>query len=111
MSNRWPSLLRAFQGPMTRELVQSRGRFGLGKVPMRVKPDGVVTSVCGFCSTGCGLKVHVDTEGHAINLSADSNYPVNLGMACPKGWEALTPLSAPDRAVTPLLHGKEVDWD
>ena len=23
------------------------------------------------------------------------NYPVNLGMACPKGWEALTPLRAP----------------
>jgi len=41
---------------------------------------------------------------------------VNLGMACPKGWEALTPLSAPDRATTPLLRGAQgkwepVDWD
>src|SRR5262245_59061341 len=25
-------------------------------------------------------------------------------MACPKGWEALTPLAAPDRAITPLLR-------
>jgi len=37
-------------------------------------------------------------------------------MACPKGWEALAPLSAPDRATTPLLRnaGGEmtaVDWD
>jgi assimilatory nitrate reductase catalytic subunit len=32
-------------------------------------------------------------------------------MACPKGWEALTPLAAADRATTPLHHGKEVDWD
>ena len=37
-------------------------------------------------------------------------------MACPKGWEALTPLRAPDRATTPLLRdarGKlePVDWD
>jgi assimilatory nitrate reductase catalytic subunit len=38
-------------------------------------------------------------------------------MACPKGWEALTPLSAPDRATTPLLRNantgvlEPVDWD
>ncbi len=38
-------------------------------------------------------------------------------MACPKGWEALTPLKAHDRATTPLLRrtrGGEfeaVDWD
>src|SRR5207248_4914857 len=31
-------------------------------------------------------------------------YPVNLGMACPKGWEALTPLAADDRGTTPLLR-------
>jgi assimilatory nitrate reductase catalytic subunit len=42
---------------------------------------------------------------------------VNLGMACPKGWEALTPLSAPDRAVSPLLRNERtsaleaVDWE
>src|SRR5690606_11755077 len=42
--------------------------------------------------------------GEAINLTADSSYPVNLGMACPKGWEALTPLAANDRAIRPLLR-------
>lgn len=108
---RLPSLLRSFHGPMTSDLVQRPGRFGLGNVPARIKPAGTVTSVCGFCSTGCGLKVHVDAEGHAINLTADSSYPVNLGMACPKGWEALTPLAASDRATTPMLNGKAVDWD
>jgi assimilatory nitrate reductase catalytic subunit len=55
-------------------------------------------------------------DGQAINLSPDSEYPVNLGMACPKGWEALTPLDAPDRATTPLLRNREgklqpVDWE
>ena len=62
--------------------------------------------VCGFCSTGCGLKVHLK-DGEAVNLTADPDYPVNLGMACPKGWEALTPLDAPDRATTPLLRDPE----
>jgi anaerobic selenocysteine-containing dehydrogenase len=38
-------------------------------------------------------------------------------MACPKGWEALTPLAAPDRATTPLLRNEQtgeleaVDWE
>jgi assimilatory nitrate reductase catalytic subunit len=63
-----------------------------------------VTSICGFCGTGCSLQVHLDASGQAINLAADPAYPVNLGMACPKGWEALTPLAAPDRATVPLLR-------
>jgi assimilatory nitrate reductase catalytic subunit len=89
---------------MTSEMVLHPGEFGLGRVPKRLKPVGTARSVCGFCSTGCSLKIHLNADGEAINLTADPDYPVNLGMACPKGWEALTPLSAPDRATTPLLR-------
>ena len=108
-------MLRAWDGPLTQELVQSPGNFGLGKIPSRLTPDDTTTMVCGFCSTGCGLKVHLK-DGRAINLSADTDYPVNLGMACPKGWEALTPLAARDRATTPMLRNAEgqlapVDWE
>jgi len=66
-----------------------------------LKPDATTAMVCGFCSTGCSLDVHL-RDGVAVNLTPTSEYPVNLGMACPKGWEALTPLRAPDRATTPL---------
>jgi assimilatory nitrate reductase catalytic subunit len=97
-------LLRARTGPMADELVRNPGKFGLGQLPSRRTPAGTVNSVCGFCSTGCRLRIHVDEEGSAINLSPDVDYPVNMGMACPKGWEALTPLAAPDRATTPLLR-------
>ncbi len=108
------SLLRRFEGPLTRELVRAPGRYGLGQVPERLTPNATTTSVCGYCSTGCGLKVHL-RDGIAVNLSADPRYPVNLGMACPKGWEALAPLSAPDRVVTPLLRNAQgtlepADW-
>ena len=65
--------------------------------------------VCGFCATGCSLTAHL-RHGEAINLSPNPVYPVNLAMACPKGWEALTPLDAPDRGTTPLLNGEPVDW-
>ncbi len=107
--------LRQWNGPLTNDLVLTPGQFGLGQVPARLQPDDTTTVVCGYCSTGCGLNVHL-REGRAINITADSNYPVNLGMACPKGWEALTPLAAPDRATTPYLRNSRgelepVDWE
>src|SRR5258708_5749717 len=95
-------LLRARTGPMTSELVLRPGEFGLGRVPARLKPAGTAKSICGFCSTGCSLKIHLNRKGEAINITADPDYPVNLGMACPKGWEALTPLGASDRDVDGL---------
>jgi anaerobic selenocysteine-containing dehydrogenase len=115
VASRIAPLLRQWHGPLTQELVQHPGEFGLGKIPASLRPDQTTTMVCGFCSTGCGLNVHL-RDGKAINLSAAPDYPVNLGMACPKGWEALTPLTAPDRAVSPLLRNERgemepTDWD
>lgn len=104
MKRRLEHLLRSHAGPMTAELVQRPGDFGLGRVPARLQPVATATSICGFCSTGCALRVHLDAAGQAVNLTPDADYPVNLGMACPKGWEALAPLAATDRALTPLLR-------
>ncbi len=98
-------VLREHTGPLTRRLLREAGGRGLGQVPVAVKPEIVVTSVCGFCSTGCGLSVHL-RDSQAVNLSADGAYPVNLGMACPKGWESLAPLAAADRATVPLLRDR-----
>ena len=107
--------LKQHTGPLTRDLVQEPGDFGLGKIPSRLKPESTTTSICGYCATGCQLKIHLDARGNAINLSPQAGYPVNLGMACPKGWQALDPLDSPDRATTPLQRdesGKLVatDW-
>ena len=88
-------------GALTAELVREPGGFGLGQVPSRLKPDATTSMVCGFCSTGCSLDIHL-RDGEAVNLTPTTEYSVNLGMACPKGWEALTPLRSPDRATTPL---------
>ncbi|HEY3862741.1 MAG TPA: molybdopterin oxidoreductase family protein [Verrucomicrobiae bacterium] len=109
------SLLREWDGPLTRDLVLQPAAFGLGRLPARLHPDATTASICGFCSTGCGLDIHL-RGGEAINLTANAKYPVNLGMACPKGWEALSPLAAPDRGTTPLLRNsagklEAVDWD
>jgi anaerobic selenocysteine-containing dehydrogenase len=97
-------ILKQRSGPLTRDLVQEPGNFGLGKVPSRLKPYSTTNSICGYCATGCQLQLHLDANGVAINLSPQANYPVNLGMACPKGWQALDPLDSPDRATSPLLR-------
>ena len=109
------SLIRQWDGRLTQDLVLRPGDFGLGKVPARLEPDDTTDLICGFCSTGCSLKIHLK-DGQAINLSPTTDYPVNLGMACPKGWEALTPLHAHDRATTPYVRDesgqlKRTDWD
>jgi len=109
------TLLREWNGPMTQDLVLKPASFSLGHVPARLQPDATTRVVCGFCSTGCALDVHLK-EGVAVNLTPTVDYPVNLGMACPKGWEALTPLAAPDRATAPLVRQpdgsfKATGWD
>ena len=76
------------------------GVGGLGQVPARLAPERTVQTICGFCSTGCSLDVHL-RDGKPVNITPTADYPVNLGAACPKGWEALTPLAADDRADPP----------
>ncbi|MDB5048978.1 MAG: nitrate reductase [Fibrobacteres bacterium] len=115
LKDKFSELMRQRQGRLTHEMVLTPGRFGLGRTPERLQPDSTTSMVCGFCSTGCGLKIHLK-DGKAVNLTPDPEYPVNLGMACPKGWEALTPLKADNRATVPMIRGGDgklapTDWD
>lgn len=107
-------LLIRRDGPLTRELLLKPAKFGLGRLPDRLAAEQTTTMVCGFCSTGCGLNLLLK-KGEAVGLMPATEYPVNLGMACPKGWEALTPLRGPGRATRPLVKrgGKmvEVSWE
>jgi len=103
------------EGPLSEQLKLSPlGTQGLW--PQARQAQGRVSGVCGFCSTGCLLDVHVK-DGKAVNVAPASNYPVNLGFLCPKGWEAMAPLNANDRAVTPLMRSDRnkpltpVSWD
>lgn len=108
------SLLQRQDGTMTRELLLHPGRHGLGMTHASMAAETTTTSTCGYCSTGCGLRLHLK-DGEAVGLTPETRYPVNLGMACPKGWEALRVLDSDDRATTPLLRGDDeklnaIDW-
>jgi assimilatory nitrate reductase catalytic subunit len=107
--------LVAQSGPLTRELLLKPGAFDSGMTPSSLEADAICGSVCGFCSTGCNLNLHL-RNATAIGITPASDYPVNRGMACPKGWESLAVLDAPDRATTPLLRTpagsmEAVSWD
>lgn len=110
-----PEFLQQRDGKMTRELLLHPGEHGLGMTHTSMLADATTTAACGFCATGCGLRLHV-REGQAIGLTPETDYPVNLGMACPKGWEALRVLQSDDRATVPLLRGPDgerspITWD
>lgn len=109
------SLIRQWKGPLTEQLLRSPGKFGLGQLPIANQADATTTMTCGYCSTGCGLNIHLK-DGQAIGLTPTVDYPVNAGMACPKGWEALSVLDAPDRGTIPLMpddfgNRVPVKWD
>ena len=109
-----PRLLQR-TGPLTESIALSPSDFSPRLLPQQIQGDRSTASVCGFCSTGCNLNVHQRGD-EAIGLSPATGYPVNLGMACPKGWEALAVLDAPDRATRPLLRSRAgklepVSWD
>lgn len=109
-----PRLLQR-TGPLTESIALSPSDFSPRLLPQQIQGDRAITSVCGFCSTGCNLNIHQRGED-AIGLSPATDYVVNLGMACPKGWEALAVIDAPDRATRPLLRSaagklEPVSWD
>ncbi len=111
---RFKQLLHARSGPLTAKLQLRSNDCGIGKLPADRLPDTLTRSICGFCSTGCSLDIHLKS-GAAINLTPTSKYPVNTGSACPKGWESLAVLDSPDRAVTPLIKDRRgklrpTDW-
>ena len=93
-------------GPLTEQLLLEPKTYGLGALPIGMIPDSTTNMVCGYCSTGCSLKIHL-RDGQAINLTPTADYPVNLGMACPKGWEALRVLQSDDRATIPIVRNRK----
>lgn len=114
-THRWPQLsLIERDGPLTRELQLAPDPVSARLLPVRSHPTTTTRAVCGFCSTGCSLDIH-RRDGKAIGLTPTIDHPVNRGMACPKGWEALTVLNAPNRATAPLVRNEQgrqvpVDW-
>ena len=52
----------------------------------RLKMAKQYTTVCAYCSVGCGLICSVDTvTGRIFNIEGDPDHPINEGSLCAKG--------------------------
>lgn len=77
------------------------------------------TTICCYCSVGCGLIVHTaqDGKGRAINVEGDPDHPINEGSLCAKG-ASLFQLAENDKRITKVLYRapygdkwEEKSWD
>lgn len=99
------------------------GEFGLDfrevrAATKRMKLSGAqeFTTVCNFCSCGCGMVVHVK-DGKILNLEGDPDHIVNEGSLCPKGAAMKAAHESPERLTKPLFRASgsdrwtEISWD
>ncbi len=77
------------------------------------------TSVCCYCSVGCGLIASTDGngEGRVVNIEGDPDHPISEGSLCPKGASHFQ-LGKNDRRITKVLYRapyaenwEEKSWD
>jgi formate dehydrogenase major subunit len=62
------------------------------------------TSVCCYCSVGCGLICSTDTSGKIINIEGDPDHPINEGTLCSKGSNIIQTTIANKHRLTDVLY-------
>jgi formate dehydrogenase major subunit len=85
----------------------------------KVKSAKQTTSVCCYCSVGCGLICSTDTKtGKIINIEGDPEHPVNEGTLCAKGAAIYQTSAANEHRLTKVLYRapksdkwQEKSWD
>lgn len=83
---------------------------------LRTKGLHSYTTICPFCSVGCGLVVHTK-DGKVVNAEGDPDHPINRGSLCPKGG-ALFQIANNERRLQKVMyrapgssHWEEKSWD
>jgi formate dehydrogenase major subunit len=51
----------------------------------RIRRGKQSTSICCYCSVGCGLICSTDMTGKIFNIEGDPDHPINEGSLCAKG--------------------------
>jgi len=83
---------------------------------IRIKGAKTTTTVCPFCSVGCGIIVHTK-DGKVINTEGDPEHPISEGTLCSKGASIFQMINNPTRLTKPKYRAagatewKDVEWD
>ncbi len=71
----------------------------------KMKAAKLTTSICPYCSVGCGLIVSTDTKsGKIINIEGDPEHPTNEGSLCAKGASVFQTTAANPNRLTKVLY-------
>ncbi|OGP89953.1 MAG: formate dehydrogenase [Deltaproteobacteria bacterium RBG_16_48_10] len=52
---------------------------------LRIKGAKETTTICCYCSVGCGIIIHTDSKGKVVNAEGDPDHPISEGALCAKG--------------------------
>jgi formate dehydrogenase major subunit len=83
---------------------------------LRIKGARETTTICCYCSVGCGIIVHT-RDGKVINAEGDPDHPISEGSLCSKGGTISQMATNESRLSKPLYRApgakawKEVEWD
>lgn len=84
---------------------------------LRIKGAKETTTICCYCSVGCGIIVHTDSGGKVVNSEGDPDHPVNEGTLCAKG-SALYQIAVNDNRLQKVRYRapysntwREVTWE
>ena len=76
------------------------------------------TSVCCYCSVGCGLICSTDENGNIFNVEGDPDHPISEGTLCPKGANTYQTSANNEHRLTKVQYRaaysdqwEEKDWD
>ena len=83
---------------------------------LRIKGAKETTSICCYCSVGCGILVHT-SGGKVINTEGDPEHPISEGTLCSKGGTIYQVVNNENRLRNPRYRApgsaewKDVEWD
>ena len=84
---------------------------GVGDFPLH-KKVGETTSICPYCSCGCGVLVATNEEGHIVNVEGDPDHPTNRGALDPKSIAVGQMSTSPLRLKTVMYRAPNSDqWE
>ncbi|MDY6933893.1 MAG: formate dehydrogenase-N subunit alpha [Spirochaetota bacterium] len=85
--------------------------------PHKLKRTIEVTTICPYCSVGCGLVVAV-RDGVVVNIEGDPDHPINRGSLCAKGIALYQATTLNDMRPKGVLYRapystrwREISWD
>ncbi len=84
---------------------------------LRIKGAKETTTICCYCSVGCGIIVYTDPKGKVINAEGDPDHPISEGALCAKGASSYQIAVNSNRLQKVRYRGpnsttwKEVSWE